>query len=181
IETGGGGAKFNGPWIRSDGTFDMAAKAVVSGAVTWPNKFMMTVEGGQRAFTSNDLPNHPTGVFPVQPNDDAHRFDPNPNHIGAQNIRLVLPLAPIVAARPMCVPGVVGILASGTILFSALDGEGRDAVAHEVQDRCQGHPERSSTYHYHNVTTCLGDETSAGGHSVLAGYALDGLGIYGQR
>ncbi|MCX6020420.1 MAG: YHYH protein, partial [Chloroflexi bacterium] len=77
-----------------------------------------------------------------------------------------------------CVPmGAVGVMLSGSQFFNALDGMGRDAVAHELQDHCAGHPERSGAYHYHNLTPCLQDDGA--GHSQLMGYAYDGFGIYG--
>ncbi len=62
-------------------------------------------------------------------------------------------------------------------LFSAFDAEGRDAPAHEVQDDCDGHPQVSGFYHYHNLSDCIVD--NATGHSALMGYAFDGYGIYG--
>ena len=52
---------------------------------------------------------------------------------------------------------------------------GRDAVAHEVQDLCSGHPEPRGTYHYHGPTPCLPGETQ---NEQLIGYAIDGFGIY---
>ena len=42
--------------------------------------------------------------------------------------------------------GPIGFLLTGGVFFNALDAQGKDAVAHEVQDRCQGHPERSGAY-----------------------------------
>jgi YHYH protein len=65
-------------------------------------------------------------------------------------------------------------------LFNALDAPGRDAVAHETQDRCQGHPQRSGVYHYHSLTSCIDDKPGPSGHSPLVGYALDGFGIFGN-
>jgi hypothetical protein len=71
----------------------------------------------------------------------------------------------------------VGIMLSGVILFNAFDAAGRDAGAHEVQDACDGHPQASGFYHYHNLSDCL--EDTAAGHSALMGYAFDGFGVYG--
>ena len=57
---------------------------------------------------------------------------------------------------------------------------GNDAPAHEIQDRCNGHPQQTGQYHYHNYSDCQVDGRSqGGGHSDLMGYALDGFGIYG--
>jgi hypothetical protein len=177
----GGGAVVNGPWIKADGTYDLTEKLVVQGAVTWPHHFMMSIENGARVFTSNDLPDHPTGIFPVPQDDPAYRVDRNPNHIAAQQLLFTLPLNPTVAAQPQCAPGGVGIMLTGVALYSAIDAQGRDAVAHEVQDSCRGHPQLRNTYHYHSITPCLGDKTLPGGHSALVGYAIDGFGIFGPR
>lgn len=175
-----GGAFQAGPWIRGDGTYDLTAKAVVDGSASWPHQFEMTIQGDQRIFTSNDLPNHPTGNYPIAQNDDAYQYDRNPNRIAAQNMRIDLPMNPTLAARPACVPGAIGILLTGSVLFNALDAPGRDAVAHETQDGCQGHPQESGAYHYHSLTTCLADTPGSDGHSALMGYILDGFGLYGR-
>ncbi|CAN1209127.1 YHYH protein [Tumidithrix helvetica PCC 7403] len=181
IEAVAGGAFRDGTWIKKDGTYDLTSKAVVDGAVTWPSRFKMTVQGDKRVFATNDLPNHPTGTYPISRNDDAYQFDRNPNSIAAQNMRVDLPVNPQLAAQPSCTPGAVGILLTGSVLFNALDAPGRDAVAHETQDSCQGHPQVSGVYHYHSLTTCFPDATLNNGHSTLVGYSLDGFGIYGRR
>ncbi|WP_019499710.1 YHYH protein [Pseudanabaena sp. PCC 6802] len=181
IDSTAGGAFFNGSWIKADGTYDFTAKAVVDGGVTWPHRFKMSLQGNKRIFTTNDLPNHPTGVYPIAQTDDAFLYDRNPNRIAMQNMQVELPANPQLAAQPTCTPGAVGILETGVVLFNALDAPGRDAVAHEAQDACQGHPQESGVYHYHSATTCLPDRTTKDGHSTLIGYSLDGFGIYGRR
>jgi len=76
--------------------------------------------------------------------------------------------------------GMIGFALTSVALFNALDGMGRDAPAHEIQDTCQGHPERNGQYHYHDHSPRMIDKRSAaGGHSDSVGYALDGFGIYG--
>jgi hypothetical protein len=176
----GGGAFTDGPWIKGDGTFDYSAKAVVDGDVSWPSQFAVSLNGSNRTFTGNDLPSHTTGIFPIAQSDDAFRYDRNPNSIKPQTLQFSLPATPTVASQPTCLPGgPIGVLVSGSVLFNALDAEGRDAVAHEAQDRCQGHPQPEGQYHYHNLSECLDD--SDGGHSALMGYAFDGFGIYGHH
>jgi len=71
--------------------------------------------------------------------------------------------------------GMIGVALSGVALFNALDDAGRDAVAHEVQDRCSGHPERRGQHHYHGPSGCMKEASAA---NTLVGYALDGFGIY---
>jgi hypothetical protein len=177
---GGGGAFKDGPWIRGDGSFDFTAKAVVDGAVEWPHKLTLALVGDQRTVTGNDLPRHASGTYPVSPLDDAYQYDRNPNAITAQALNWSLPAVPQEAAAASCVGlGPVGIMLTGSYVFNGLDALGRDAVAHEIQDRCQGHPERSGAYHYHSLSLCADDPGE--GHSALVGYALDGFGIYGRR
>ncbi len=97
-------------------------------------------------------------------------------------MRIALPLAPRLAAQPSCAPNAVGVLLSGVVLFNALDAGGRDAVAHETQDACQGHPRQFGVYHYHDASPCVLKELDSGsGPSKLIGYAVDGFGIYGPR
>jgi hypothetical protein len=127
-------------------------------------------------ISGNDLPNHPTGTYPVSSSDDAYNFDRNPNSISAQTIQFNLPVNPQLAATPTCLGmGVIGVMKSGTVFFNALDGGGLDAVAHELQDNCGGHPQQDGQYHYHNLSSCI----NAGGGE-LVGYALDGFDIYGS-
>jgi YHYH protein len=181
VDPHAGGAFRNGPWIKADGTYNFKAKTVVDGAVTWPYRFQMALRGNQRIFTTNDLPNHPTGRYPISETDDAFLYDRNPATIAKQTMQVALPTDPKLAAQPTCVPGAIGILVTGAVLFNALDAPGRDAVAHESQDSCQGHPQESGVYHYHSATTCLPDKMTGEGHSILVGYALDGFGIYGRH
>jgi hypothetical protein len=179
-EPDAGGAGRDGPWIKGDGTYDLTAKAVVPGSVSWPHRFSIQVQQGRRVFSSNDLPPHPTGLFPIPADSTAYQYDRNPNRISEQNIFLELPANPVIAAQPSCAPGAVGILLSGVSLFNALDAPGRDAVAHETQDQCQGHPQVSGVYHYHSVSTCVEKSRPANAHSPLVGYMVDGFGIYGR-
>jgi hypothetical protein len=96
-------------------------------------------------------------------------------------MKIELPADPNVDVSPHCAPGAVGILLSGSVLFNALDAPGRDAVAHETQDSCQGHPQESGVYHYHSLSSCVKDEAESDGHSKLVGYAVDGFGIFGRK
>jgi hypothetical protein len=180
--TGIGGASVDGPWIHLDaGTFDFLAKVVVEGTVSWPSHaFDAGVSGTTRVVTGNELPDHATGTFPIAKTDPAYAYDQNPNSIEAQTLSWALPATPAVAATPTCLDGgPIGVMLTGAMLYDALDGEGRDALAHETQDACQAHPQPTGEYHYHSLTECLADPGT--GHSALLGYARDGFGIYGVR
>ena len=65
--------------------------------------------------------------------------------------------------------GIIGYMTNGVALYNALDAAGHDAAAHEVQDSCDGHPERQGEYHYHSLSRCV--EKTEGDGKVI-GYAL---------
>lgn len=167
-----------GPWIHGD-EWNPAEKPAVEGSVSWPtHRISITVKGNERIISANNLPDHTTGVFPISPSDPAYQYDRNPNHIRAQDILLKLPLNPKLAAKPSCVPmGMIGFAATGVAIYNAVDDGGVDAAAHEMQDRCHGHPQHIGQYHYHGPSPCMPNEKTSG----LVGYALDGFGIYGMR
>jgi hypothetical protein len=170
----GGGAFATGAWI-SGTTWDMTKKPTVDGSVSWPNAaFSMSTSGTNRTFASNALPKtHVTGTFPIATSDDAYLYDRNPNSIKTQSLSFSLPMNPTVSASPSCVGGEVGIAVTGVPIFNGFDAGGRDAVAHEIQDSCGGHPQVSGMYHYHGPSAC-----AATGDSELFGYAFDGFGIF---
>jgi hypothetical protein len=176
---GGGGAGTDGPWIdNARKTWDKQAKPTVSGAVTWPSVFQVTATGSGTTLTGNGLPSTPTGVFPVQPTDPAYAYDRNPNSIKAVAIQASLP-TPAVAPSASCVGGMIGYSVLGVPIFSAFDAEGRDAPAHEVEDACDGHPQKDGRYHFHALSRCYTAPSWA--DPGLFGYALDGFGIYVER
>lgn len=178
----GGGAFKDGEWIHSlEGYWDPSGKVTVDGEVDWSQaSFEMIVDGDERIFKGNGLPDHTTGIYPISSSDDAYTYDRNPNSIQEQNIEFSLPLYPELASSPHCVSGVVGIANNGVPIFNGFDAGGRDAVAHEIQDACGGHPERTGQYHYHNISACVEEDLSEADHSGLVAYALDGFGIYGS-
>lgn len=174
------------PWINAAAaTWDRASKPSVRGSVTWSGaQHSFTVSGTSRVLRTNDLPDPgSTGTFPISPSDPAYQYDRNPNHVASQSLSWTVPADPSPAASPSCTPlGPIGVFLNGVVLFNALDAQGRDAGAHEIQDRCAGHPNGQDMYHYHSFSPCL--ETSANseaGSSTLIGYALDGYGIYLER
>jgi hypothetical protein len=178
-----GGSQVNGPWINlKKKTWDSLTKIHVKGDVEYRSaRFSVKRSGTRRIVRGNDLPvGHGAGVFPISRSDPAYKYDHNPNRIEPQSISWSLPANPMAAATPSCTPGgPIGILDDGVVLFNALDGEGRDAAAHELLDSCDEHPQMSNELHHHSVPSCILDE--AKGRSTLVGYALDGYGIYVER
>ena len=174
------GASANGPWIHGT-TWDATQKYAVDGDVRWPSAhFAKRIKKAVLRLSGNGLPtNHGTGVFPIDPGDDAYGVDRNPNSIRAQALAEKLSTRPKRARRASCLGlGMIGVMRNGVALFDALDGGGKDAAAHEVQDSCSGHPQQSGVYHYHSLPACLGSGRS-GKQSKLIGWALDGFPIYG--
>ena len=181
-QTGGAGGAFaDGPWITGD-SYDFTAKAIVDGAVEWPTAtFSSSLSGSNRLLSGNGLPtNHTTGVYPIASTDDAYSYDRNPNTIKAQTFSLTLPGDPEKASSPACISGTIGYAKNGVAIFDGLDALNRDAVAHETQDSCGGHPEVTGAYHYHSIPTCLTGTTKKK-QSKLVGWALDGFPIFGPR
>jgi hypothetical protein len=174
-----GGAGSRGTWFTNNNTeYDINKKIAVEGNVSWDASYSETTSGGNRVITTNDLPrDHTTGVFPVQPSDPAYQYDRNPNQIAAQSLTYTLSAEPQVQSQPACLGGEVGVMLTGVALFDAFDAGGRDAGAWEVQDGCNGHPQISSEYHYHTLSSCIQDTNV----DTVIGFALDGFPITGPK
>ena len=177
-----GGASADGPWLNNAaGTWDSTTKLAVQGSVTWEAaKYTETVADGKRVLTTNNLPvSAKTGTFPIASSDPSYKYDRSPGSITARPTTVTLAETGAEAASPSCLSeGVVGILKNGVFVFNSLDGRNQDAVAHESQDLCDGHP-AMTTYHYHNVPSCVRNATT--GSSTVVGWAYDGFPIVVER
>ena len=180
--TSGAGAFASGAWLdETNKLWYPKLKPSVDGQVWWEAASVtIEVAGSTRTISSNALPeSHPTGIFPVQSSDDAYQYDRNPNTIRLQQIQYQLPQMPQPSNTVSCLPpGIIGIALTGVPFYNGFDEGGRDAVAHEIQDECSGHPQQQGQYHYHSVSACVATKPDAAGHPALIGYALDGFGIY---
>ena len=177
-----GGAIADVPWIDySTKTWDSTDKLTVTGENTWPSAvYTEDVQGSDRVITTNGEPVATvTGDFPITDEDPAFDYDRNPGSIMEDLRTYTLPAAPSVNDQPNCLGfDAVAILKNGVLMFSGVDGRGDDAVAHEVQDVCGGHP-AMTTYHYHSIPPCLLDKAT--GASTVVGYAIDGFPIVVER
>jgi len=177
----GSGAFESGPWFSDDlKTYNLNKKIFVEGEVEWDAQFSSAVSGSDRNLAGNGLSPDPTGTFPVAESDPASAYDRNPNTISEYELAAALPSDPQEADEPSCVGGTIGISTTGIPIFSAFDAGGRDAVAWEIQDNCDGHPEKTGQYHFHSLSTCI-DSGSTEPGSEQIGWALDGFGIYIER
>ena len=121
------GAQLRGPWFTSNNTeWDSNKKVSVDGTINWEQQLDITVADGKRTITTNDLPDHHTGVFPVSSSDDAYTYDRNPNTISDQSLTYTLTELPTFG-EPQCMGGEAGIMLTGAALFNAFDAGGRDA------------------------------------------------------
>lgn len=173
------GRPHSGPWIHGD-LWAPLEKPQVEGRVMWPEaETTITHTDDHIHVESNGLPvEQPTGRFPIDRNETAYQYDPNPNAIQAQNLDFQIPATPVRADTPGCLPmGMIGFTLTGVALYNALDDAGLDAAAHEVQDLCNGHPQGRGQYHYHSSSSCL-PGAEANEH---VGWALDGYPILGMR
>jgi hypothetical protein len=179
-----GGAQVDGPWLNvAAGTWDSTTKLRVNGNVSWPTaRYTETVSEGKRVLISNGLPvDFKTGTFPIGTDDPSYAYDRNPGSITEKSVTVTVTLAAngTVAEIPTCMnEGPVGMLKNGVYLFNSLDGRGDDAVAHESQDLCDGHP-AMTTYHYHNVPSCIRDAST--GPSTVVGWIVDGFPLVVER
>ncbi len=176
------GPALNRPWVTSDGLIYFAEKPVVPGSVAWKDGGLkVSASRSSRKLSGQGVPDHKTGTYPMPRDSEAYSFDRNPNGISEYKLSYVLPLKPKMAAKPSCLPmGTIGVALTGGVFFNALDADRRDAVANEVFDACEAHPQARGVYHYHHASPCF-PQGEANEHSPLAGYALDGFGIYGLR
>lgn len=181
------GSDINGPWIdEKNGVYTMKGKPVVRGSVNWPEASVsFSIVDDVLKMVSNNLPNHPTGIFPIAKDDPAYQYDPNPNPISSQNFRQKFPANPKIADKPNCLSlEPIAYLLNGVAVFSGMDTKGRDAAAYEIQDSCGAHSGLNGTYHYHILydNKCVGTdaESTKNKSPELLGYALDGFGLYGS-
>lgn len=183
LPTNGAGANNAADWTNPDGTWDYTKKPQVAGNVIWTSEFKITLDGiGNRVLTGNGLPNHPTGVFPIQQGTIPWNYDKNPNIISPQPLSFTIPALPQEAATKSCVGfGPAGYSLTGSAIYHGASTLGTDAAAHEMLDRFGGHTDGTERYHYHYPSKDLQDHIHphSSGHSALMGYMLDGFGIYG--
>ena len=121
-------------------------------------------------FQSSGLPDHDHGPFPN---------DHNPNTATAQSHNFSIPKVPKLTESPGCLPmGSIGVALNGVALYNPFTSDGNDAVTgefREIFDDCDGHPDVTGTYHYHQIPGCIFDNSA----NQLIGVALDGFPIYG--
>jgi hypothetical protein len=184
------------PWVSGLNVV-VSKLPFVEGTVDWGNipKFKTWVEGSERRFKGNGIPNHPTGIFPVQKGTAAYDYyskAPAPPYKSAAEIPVAqydldisVPANPVLADKPYCIDALVtGVVTQTGAPWHANIAYADvwvDPIAGLPVDQCWGHP-YNKEYHYHGYSwKCIPNQGSADAHSPLFGYAMDGFGVYGPR
>jgi hypothetical protein len=169
-------------WLRK-GYKDVRGQLVAEDKYI-PDSVTVRFDAATMAVRAHNLPNHPTAQFP-----GTRRGEGNPHYIQEFDSTYYLPLEPrrnpnaramtahnANRALPM---GPIGIAVNGVVFYNPFDAGMEDA--HDIMDRCCGHPSPDNRYHYHKYPVCVktpfADEGD--GHSPLIGWAFDGFPIYG--
>jgi hypothetical protein len=102
----------------------------------------------------------------------------NPNKIASKNVSLTVPYAPTAAATPSATPeGIIGIALNGVAIYDNSAAPGDDIFNEEATfDKCDGHPDMSSTYHYHTEPSSISNSDDK-----FIGVLRDGFPIYGRN
>lgn len=170
-------------WLRP-GYKDIAGKIVAKDRYV-PDNVVVTFTKTHLIAKTKNLPNHPTAVFP----DWAKAMDGNPNYIQEQDATWHIPLEPRENARHISMTannsnfalngGPIGIAINGVVFFNPFDAGAVEAMAR--LDRCCGHPNPDSQYHYHKYPVCVKTPWADDGeaHSPLIGFAFDGFPVFG--
>jgi YHYH protein len=184
------------PWREGD-TINISKLPFVGGTMKWDSQFTMTTTDTERMLVGNGLPNHPTGVYPIEKGTAAYEYYSALPAMGYDNsaeipieayeINLTLPRDPKPNADPTCVhwifEGVVSQTGGAWHAEIAPDSSLKlhDPISALPLDECWGHPYLKQ-YHYHAYSwKCFPNQGESGQHSPLFGYAIDGFGVFGPR
>ena len=191
------------PWINRRGVLDVEKRPFVEGAVSWDERFRITLSPARRFFRGNGLPRNVTGVFPVRKGTPAYEWYASLPAQGYSNaaeipiepwrMNLSIPRNPRPNPVPRCIARLTtGISKNGApyhveIAFDS-DLNLLDPQAALPLDRCWGHP-YDGQYHLHGPSyACFASRGAFTGntkahrrHSPQVGWAIDGFGIFGPR
>jgi len=149
------------------------------------NEIDIHVEGDQRCFSTNGIPDHPTGIFPKRG---------NPNTITEQEVYVCITTSPIKTPIVTPIRGTLGIAINGVQFrpntAGSWDPDARRGHSRHGNknwtidifgargklglDSNNAHVGRGGLYHYHGIAISL---TTTSGSS-LVGYAGDGFEMH---
>ncbi|HVY46681.1 MAG TPA: YHYH protein [Minicystis sp.] len=157
----------------------------------------MILSGTGRELVGNGLPNHPTGVYPIEKGTEAYTYYsalPAQGYdnaaeipIAAYDLDITVPRDPKPNPTPSCVSSIfLGVVTqTGAAWHAEIAPDAQlklhDPISALPLDDCWGHP-YNKQYHYHAYSwKCFPNQGNKGEHSPLFGYAIDGFGVYGPR
>lgn len=95
---------------------------------------------------------------------------------------IAVPRNPTVDTQPDCVElASVGVVLTGARTNAPIEAGMIDSQTGLPLDNCFGHVAFAGQYHQNGTSLACIDVGSEGEHSPLAGYALDGFGLFGPR
>lgn len=194
----------NSSWVKGD-YIDLDKMPYVPGNISMVHKFTVTTTKKYRHLYGNGIPNHPMGVFPIQPGSEAYNIYsqleaqgyPNAAAIPVYpyNLTVYLPRNPKVNPNPTCLGALQSLITgvstqTGATWHLEVAVAGKDPSTYQgvdpsdalPLDLCFGHPYYGQ-YHYHTYSwKCFPNQgLDPHKHSPIYGYAMDGFGIYGPR
>eukprot|EP01135_Chromosphaera_perkinsii_P003460 Nk52_evm29s243 gene=Nk52_evmTU29s243 len=125
-------------------------------------------------ISSNGIPNHAVGVFPMTSSSTGKGNGDNPNTISGITYNWKIPRVPqfkstvptAVTSDSTALPmGPIGFALNGVPFFNPYNVQNLDAVnpcsdGFEVMDYCGGHPQEQGGYHYHGIPWCIFTDTA---------------------
>lgn len=151
-------------------------------------KFNSTVtissDGTYITIKSDGVPDHKSCYFVTSDsryqayNGTNTAFAKNPNTIGTKSYTFKIPVSPAVNAAHEATPlGPIGVSVNGVPIYNQYAGP-NTPLTNEINsfDQYNGHPDQSSTYHYHVEPLYI---TGINTKSALIGFLLDGFPVYG--
>ncbi|MEN9684884.1 MAG: hypothetical protein RLZZ28_670 [Bacteroidota bacterium] len=151
-------------------------------------KFNSTVtvstDGTTITIKSDGVPDHKSCYFTGTDaryqayNGTNTAFSKNPNSIGTKSFTFKIPATPALNAAHEATPlGPIGVAINGVPIYNQYAGP-NTPLTNEINsfDQYNGHPDQSSTYHYHVEPLYI---TLNNSKSALVGFLLDGFPVYG--
>ncbi len=142
----------------------------------------LTKSGSNVILSSDDQPDYKSYYFNSSDacyesftSNDRHS---NPNKIASQTITMTVPYAPTAAGSPTATPdGVIGLALNGVAIYDNSAAPGDDIYQEAATfDKCEGHPDVMSRYHYHTEPAAITNNDAA-----FVGILRDGFPVYGRQ
>jgi hypothetical protein len=142
---------------------------------------VVTIDGKQYVRAASDsVPDHKTMYWPST--NACYTSEPgtsaNPNKIATKAIVMNIPKTAMVGSGTAReIGGPVGLVLNGVVIFPNYAAPGDDIfLESEHFDGCQGHPEKTGTYHHHSEPWSVTHDDAS-----FVGVLLDGYPLYGRK